>query len=98
MLTYFFYTILIIFLGYVNLLFNKKNFLFFLIYLEIIYNGIILNFICVGSSSHELSSIIYFFVSIVLIAAESVVGLVLSVLYQRAGNGIELENLSVLKG
>jgi len=41
---------------------------------------------------------IYFFISIALIAAESVVGLVLSVLYQRVGNGLELENLSVLNG
>jgi len=85
-------------MGFVNLLLNKKNLLFFLIYLEITYNGIILSLLCVGNNSYEISSIIYFFVSIALVAAESVVGLVLSVLYQRVGNDLDLNNLTILGG
>jgi len=66
--------------------------------LEIVYNGIILSFLCIGYNTQELFPLVYFFISIALIAAESVVGLVLSVLYQKVGNGLELDNLSVLNG
>jgi NADH:ubiquinone oxidoreductase subunit K len=98
MLGYYISSILVAIFGYISLLLNKKNLLFFLIYLEIIYNGIILSLLCIGYNSYELSSIIYFFVSIALVAAESVVGLVLSILYQKSGNNLDLENLVILNG
>jgi len=98
MLGHYISSILVAIFGYISLLLNKKNLLFFLIYLEIIYNGIILSLLCIGYNSYELSSIIYFFVSIALVAAESVVGLVLSILYQKSGNNLDLENLVILNG
>lgn len=98
MLSYFVFSIFISILGYIAMLLNRKNLLFFLIYLEIIYNGIMLSFLCVGYNSYDLSSTIYFFTLIVLVAAESVVGLVLSVLYQKVGGNLNLENLAILSG
>lgn len=51
-----------------------------------------------GYSSHSDVSIIYFLVTMTLVASETVVGLVFCVLYHRVGKDITLDNLTILNG
>lgn len=85
-------------MGFIGLLINKKNLIFFLIYLEIIYNGIMLNFLFIGYNSQSALSMVYFLIIIVLVASEAVIGLVLTILYQKSSLNISLDNLAVLNG
>jgi len=72
--------------------------IFFLIQLETLYNGILLVFITGGYVPHTELSVVYFLVILALIAAEAVVGLVLTILYFKAGRNINLGNMSTLHG
>ena len=85
-------------MGFIGLLINKKNLIFFLIYLEIIYNGIMLNFLFIGYNSQSALSMVYFLIIIVLVASEAVIGLVLTILYQKSSLNISLDNLAILNG
>lgn len=88
----------IVITGYLGIFLNKKNLIFFLAYLEVVYSGILLNFLFIGYCSSDLTSNVYFLVVMSLAAAESVVGLVLTVLYHKTGTKINLDNLSTLHG
>jgi NADH-quinone oxidoreductase subunit K len=88
----------IVAIGYFGLTLNKKNIIFFLVYLEVIYNGIMLSFVITGYRIYDYNSMSYFLVILAVVASEAVVGLVLAVLYHRVAKTINLQNLNSLKG
>ena len=84
--------------GYFGIFINRRNILFFLVYLELIYNGIMLMFLFAGHYLFDVDAIVYFLVCMCLVAGESIIGLVLSVLQQRSSSTLDFLNLTSLHG
>jgi len=98
MFSFFIYSTIVIVAGFVGIAWEKKNMLFLLLYLEIVYMGHMFAFIYIGEYHNDASAGIFFLIVIVTTAAEMVVGLTLSVLYFRTGYAINIDNLCTLYG
>jgi NADH:ubiquinone oxidoreductase subunit K len=77
---------------------NKKNFFIFILYAEVIYQSIMVGFLFIGKEYVNISSYIYFLVILTVVASETVIGLMLLILYYRATLNISINNLTILNG
>jgi len=98
-LVYFnFFCFNIIIIGFIGVMINKKNIIYFLVCLEIIYNGILLLVLFSWFNNFNLASFSYYLIILTVVASEAVVGLTLVILYNRLGLSLELASLSILNG
>jgi len=88
----------IVVLGILGIFFNKKNLIFFLIYLEIIYNGFLMWFLYTDFYLNDFATQIYFLFLLIIVAVESIIGLVLVILYQKMTVNVSLSSLVTLSG
>ena len=94
----FFSSLLLMWLGLFGCWFNRKNLILMLLSIELIYTGLILNFLILGLVFADMKVQIYSFVIVVNVAIESVLGLGLIIALNRLTSTITTNNLAILNG
>jgi len=88
----------IINIGIIGIVINKKNLIFFLIYLEVVYSGFFLMFVVLSHAYFDITPLFYYLITMTLVAVESVIGLMLVTLYHRVNKNLDVKNLNILHG
>lgn len=91
-------TYLIFLIGLSGMIYNRKNFLLTLLSIELMYLGITLSFIVIGSATADPKGQIYAIMILIIAAAESAVGLGLLIVLYRFGKSIDFTDYADLKG
>jgi len=83
------------FLGFFGVLIGRKNLVLILLCIEITYVGIILNFLSIGAVFSDYNSQIYG-LTVIILAAELVIILSLSIVHSHRRKSINIDSLSIL--
>jgi NADH-quinone oxidoreductase subunit K len=94
----FFFSFFFFVVGLLGISFTYKNFFLFLIYFELLFFSLNLNFIFSSLLFDDFFGQIISFLILVLAGCESAIGLAIFVLYSRLRGVLSLDYLSILKG
>jgi NADH-quinone oxidoreductase subunit K len=92
------FTYFIFLIGITGIIYNNKNFFLTMLSIEIMYLGLTLSFIMIGSGLSDPSGQIYALVLLVVAAAESAIGLGILIVLYRCGRTIEFTDYEDLRG
>lgn len=95
---YFFFSIIIFFLGIIGLIFTKKNYLLYLISLEVLFLAINMNFLFATIYLDDIVGNIFVIFILAVSGSEIAVGLAFLLLLYRIHDVILSENILNLKG
>jgi len=93
-----FLNFIIILLAFFGILINRRNLIILFLCLEVIFLILSLNFFFIGFFLNNPVGFIYGFISIILAASESVIGISLLVILFRVSGRISFESLTTLRG
>jgi len=92
------YTCLIFILGISGLIINRRNILLMLLSLELGFLSSALNFIFAGYFLNLFSGVIYGILIILIVVADTAIGLSLNVLIYRGSKTVSVNSLITLRG
>lgn len=92
-----FFGFFLYFSGLVGIFLNRKNFILFLMCLELMFLGLITFFVCSSIILGDMSGQVFSLIIITVAAAESAIGLSLLVLYHQNDIGIDLETIDMIR-
>lgn len=84
------------FIGLIGMFINRRNFILFLMCLELMFLGIITFFVCCSIFIGDMSGQIFSLIIITVAAAESAIGLSLLVLYHQNDTNVDLETIDMI--
>jgi NADH:ubiquinone oxidoreductase subunit K len=92
------FTYFVFLIGITGIIYNNKNFFLTMLSIEIMYLGLTLSFLMIGSGTSDPLGQIYALVLLVVAAAESAIGLGILIVLYRCGRTIEFTDYEDLRG
>lgn len=92
------FTTMLFFLGFLGLLINRRNILLMLLSLELTFLSSSLNFLFVSSFFHIVTGNLYSILVILVVVADTAIGLSLVVLVYRGSKTASVNSLITLRG
>jgi NADH-quinone oxidoreductase subunit K len=92
------FSTMLFFLGLTGTVYNKRNFLVFLVCIEIMFFSVGLNFVLFGVLTNNPIGQVYCLFIVTMAAAETVIGLSLFIVSYRLSNKIGYDSLVILRG
>ena len=89
---------LLIAIGVIGIILNRKNVIIILMSIEIILLSVNLNLIAFSYFLNDLTGQIFSLFVLTVAAAEAAIGLAILVIYNRNAGSIEIEKINALKG
>jgi NADH-quinone oxidoreductase subunit K len=83
--------------GFIGIIWNFKNIIILLIFIELMFFAINLQFIFISYFSSNFLGYIYALLTLILAASESVIGITILIIFYRVNNSVKYESLTYLK-